>query len=114
MSVPVPRESALAPHHGAFYRQALLALHAAQVPFLVGGAHALAHYTGIDRDTKDFDIFVHSSTCDRALEVLRAAGYPTELTFPHWLGKAGPGAAAIHVFFSSGQGIAPADEARFT
>jgi len=114
MSVPVPRESALAPHHGAFYRQALLALHAAQVPFLVGGAHALAHYTGIARDTKDFDIFVHSSTCDRALEVLRAAGYHTELTFPHWLGKAVCGEGCIDVIFSSGNGIAQVDEAWFT
>ena len=38
-----------APHARAFYRRALLALQAAQVPFLVGGGYALAHYTGIMR-----------------------------------------------------------------
>ena len=114
MSSSVPREHALAPHHGAFYRQALLALHASQVPFLVGGAHALARYTGVGRDTKDFDIFVHPSTCARTLEVLCATGYHTELTHPHWLGKALCSAGCIDVIFSSGNGIAQVDETWFT
>ena len=45
-----------APQAGAFYRRALMALQAARVPFLVGGGYALAHYTGIIRHTKDFDL----------------------------------------------------------
>jgi hypothetical protein len=32
-----------------FYRQALARLTAAGVPFLLGGAYAFAHYTGVDR-----------------------------------------------------------------
>ena len=32
-----------------FYRQVLQTLEAADVPVLVGGAYALAHYTGIER-----------------------------------------------------------------
>src|SRR5215471_19981604 len=79
MSSAGPRESALATHTCALYRRALLALQASQVPFLVGGAYALAHYTGIDRDTKDVDIFVHPSMCAHTLEVLRITGYYTEL-----------------------------------
>jgi hypothetical protein len=114
MSSSVPRERLCAAHTGALYRQALLALQTAQVPFLVGGAHALACYTGIKRDTKDFDIFVHPNTCDRTLEVLRATGYHTELTFPHWLGKALCGDGCIDVIFSSGNGIAQVDETWFT
>ena len=113
MSASVPHERPRAAHTGAFYRQALLALQSAQVPFLVGGAYALARYTGIERDTKDFDLFVHPSTCERALEVLRAAGYHTELTFPHWLGKALCHGGCIDVIFSSGNGIAQVDEAWF-
>ena len=58
MSSCVPPGSALTSHTCTFYRQALLALQTAQVPFLVGGAYALAHYTGITRHTKDIDIFV--------------------------------------------------------
>src|SRR5215471_1997461 len=115
MSSAGPRESALATHTCALYRQALLALQAAQVPFLVGGAYALAHYTGIHRDTKDFDIFVQPHMCARTLEVLGAAGYHTELTFPHWLGKAlCSDGGCIDVIFSSGNGIAQVDETWFT
>lgn len=113
MSSSVSCESALAAHTDAFYRRALLALQASQVPFLVGGAYALAHYTGIDRDTKDFDIFVHPRICASTLELLRATGYHTELTFPHWLGKVLCGEGCIDVIFSSGNGIAQVDETWF-
>ena len=60
----------------------------AQVPFLVGGSHALLNYTGIVRETKDFDLFLRRSDIDAALAALDEAGYDTEITFPHWLAKA--------------------------
>src|SRR6266567_7136060 len=49
MSGCSPLGSEPAPHACAFYRRALLALQAAQVPFLVGGGYSLAHYVGIIR-----------------------------------------------------------------
>jgi hypothetical protein len=97
-----------------FYRQALSALNAAQVPFLVGGAYAFACYVDIIRHTKDLDVFVLPSHQESTLEVLRTAGFHTELTFPHWLGKAFSGADCIDVIFSSGNGVAVVDEAWFT
>src|SRR6185436_20055440 len=78
----------LDPETRAFYRQALVALHQSGIPFLVGGAYALTHYTGILRHTKDFDIFVRPADFEPILDVLSTAGYQTEVTFPHWLGKA--------------------------
>ena len=39
-----------------FYRRTLHVLSDARVPFLVGGSHAYLHYTGIVRNTKDFDV----------------------------------------------------------
>jgi len=114
MSNCVPRGNALSPHTCAFYRRALFALQAAQVPFLVGGAYALAHYTGIARHTKDFDIFVYPHHYGRTVEVLHAAGYHTELTFPHWLGKVLCNGDCIDVIFSSGNGVAQVDETWFT
>src|SRR5437870_13785820 len=102
MSGCSPLGSAPAPHACAFYRRALLALQAAQVPLLVGGGYALAHYVGIIRHTKDFDIFVYPPHCAHALEVLHTPGHYTELTFPHWLGKARSGTARIDVLFSPG------------
>ena len=41
-----------------FYRHALAILRDAGAPHLVGGAYAYARYTGIERHTKDFDVFV--------------------------------------------------------
>ncbi len=42
----------------AFYRSVMSRLADAGVPFLVGGAYALAYYTTLQRNTKDFDLFV--------------------------------------------------------
>src|SRR5687768_16246726 len=76
------------PRANAFYRDTLALLQRAEIPFLVGGAFAFGHYTGISRDTKDFDLFLLERDAERALGVLADGGYRTELTFPHWLGKA--------------------------
>jgi hypothetical protein len=114
MSPSISSGSELAPATCVFYQQALLALQAAAVPCLVGGAYALAHYAGIVRHTKDLDIFVQPEDYARTAEVLQAAGYHPELTFPHWLGKAFCGEDCIDVIFSSGNGVATVDAQWFT
>jgi hypothetical protein len=96
-----------------FYRDALGRLMEAKVPFLVGGAYAFQCYTGIARNTKDIDIFVHRRDAPRVLALLADAGYRTEMTFPHWLGKAFGGGDVLDVIFSSGNGLAEVDEAWF-
>jgi hypothetical protein len=101
------------PEAEAFYRAVLRTLKDAEVPFLVGGAYAFVKYTGIDRRTKDFDLFVMPADVDRAFEVLEAAGYRTDLTFPHWLGKAFKGDLFVDLIFSSGNGSAPVDHLWF-
>lgn len=101
-------------HTRELYRGALQAIEKAGVPFLVGGAYAFARYTGIERHTKDFDIFVRPEDCERTLQALRETGMKTELTFPHWLGKAFSGDHFIDVIFSAGNGIAMVDEEWFT
>jgi hypothetical protein len=96
-----------------FYRSVLLLLREAGVPYLVGGAYALERYTEITRDTKDLDLFVRPDDCQRALDVLAAAGYRTELTSPHWLGKVMMGEEMVDLIFSSGNGIARVDDLWF-
>jgi len=92
------------------YRHALRTLNVAGAPYLVGGAYAYAHYTGVHRHTKDLDIFVRPTDCDGVLAVLRAAGYRTEVTFTHWLGKAFAGDVLVDVIFSSGNGVCVVDD----
>jgi hypothetical protein len=57
------------------------------IEFLVGGYDALRHHTGMDRDTKDFDLMVRPCDVGAVLQLCRSAGYGAELTFSHWLAK---------------------------
>jgi hypothetical protein len=97
----------------AFYREAMQAFDDAKLPFLVGGAYAYARYTGIERHTKDFDVFVRPEDFDRALGVFAARGWQTDRTFSHWLGKGFHGEEFVDVIFSSGNGVARVDEQWF-
>jgi hypothetical protein len=96
-----------------FYRRTLHVLSDAHVPFLVGGSHAYLQYTGIVRDTKDFDLFVRRDDLERALDALRDAGYRTEITFPHWLAKAHQSGDHVDLVFGSGNGICAVDDGWF-
>jgi hypothetical protein len=92
---------------------ALRALDASPVPFLVAGAYALFEYTDIYRDTKDLDLFVRARDLEPAFEVLRGAGFRTELTDASWIGKAFKDPWYVDLIFSSGNGIAVVDDAWF-
>jgi hypothetical protein len=94
----------------AFYLHVLRTLHEANAPFLVGGTHALRHYTGIDRNSKDFDIFVRREDYDSVMTLLKDSGCDTDLTYPHWLGKASCASALVDVIFSSGNGVSLVDD----
>jgi hypothetical protein len=107
-------EQTLDPAARDFYCAAIAALDSAGVPVLVGGAFAFGHYTGITRHTKDFDLFIHPRDCRRALDVLAAAGYQTELTSPVWIGKAFSGEHFVDLIFGGGNGIANVDDEWFT
>lgn len=91
----------------------MLLLQAAELPFLVGGAFALGSYTGITRDTKDFDIFMRESDVDAALRLFREKGFHASVAFSHWLAKIHHGEAFIDIIFNSGNGLCPVDEQWF-
>lgn len=95
------------------YREALLCLSKAKVPFLVGGTFALESYTGLARRTKDLDLFVQPTDRVRLMQKLSEAGFRTEWRFPHWLGKAYKDDRSIDIIYSSGNGVCPVDETWF-
>jgi hypothetical protein len=104
----------LSPESIRFYRESMAILSEAGVPHLVGGAYAYARYTGIERHTKDFDIFIRRDDFERAAKAFEAEGYRSELTFPHWLGKAyGEGEDFVDLIFSAGNGVAAVDDRWF-
>jgi hypothetical protein len=107
----------MSPEAQEFYIDLLRTLETSQVPYLVGGGYAMAHYTGIPRQTKDLDIYVYARDRDRTLEVLSAAGYRTEFFYPFWIAKALPPDAGDGVFmdilYNSGNGICVVDDKWF-
>jgi hypothetical protein len=96
-----------------FYRETLELFNREGLPFLVGGTHAYYRYTGIARETKDFDLFMRREDYPRFEAALTANGYDTKLTFPHWLGKIHKGDAFIDMIFSGGNGEAGVDDEWF-
>jgi hypothetical protein len=83
------------------------------IPYLVGGAFCLGAYTGVIRDTKDFDLMMRPNDVARAIEMFRAEGYRAEMPFPHWLAKAHHGEAFIDIIFNSGNGLCGVDDRWF-
>jgi hypothetical protein len=96
-----------------FYIRTLAVLNETGVPYLVGGAYALAALAGIERHTKDMDIFARVTDRDPILRALEAAGYRTEITFPHWLAKAWIVERFVDLIYRSGNGVAEVDDAWF-
>lgn len=70
------------------YQDALRALQASGIPFVVGGAFAIHAHTGIWRSTKDLDIFLTPEDTPAALECLQQVGFETWVKDPVWLAKA--------------------------
>jgi hypothetical protein len=95
------------------YEQAVAALLRSGLDFLIGGGHAFNRYTKMNRASKDFDLFVRKEDLSPALNVLAAAGFATELSFPHWLGKAREEEIVVDVIYGSGNGVAAVDDGWF-
>jgi hypothetical protein len=84
------------------FREALLALAAADVPFLVAGAFATNFHTGFWRNTKDLDIFCRPEDAEEILQVLAGAGFETHIEEKHWLGKAKKKGEIVDVIWGGG------------
>jgi len=108
-----PVETQVYPKSRAFYVESMKLMGDAGLPFLVGGAYAFAKYTGIERHTKDFDVFIRRDDFPKAREIFESAGYHCELTFPHWVGKVFKDGDFIDLIFSAGNGVAAVDDLWF-
>src|SRR5882724_2887948 len=96
-----------------FHRRSVAALHAAEVPFLIGGAYMVEVCGGVSRSTKDFDLYVRPNHVKAALRALARAGYKAELTFPHWLAKATYEGDIVDLIFRAGNGLCEVDDSWF-
>src|SRR5881397_125571 len=96
-----------------FHRRSVAALQAANVPFLIGGAYVVEAFAGVSRRTKDFDLYIRPRHVCAAMDALARAGYKAEMTFPHWLAKAGRGRDCVDLIFRAGNGLCEVDDSWF-
>ena len=80
-------ESQISETEWRVYREVIEAAHARRIPFAIGGAFAVATYTGSWRDTKDLDVYVLPEHRDRLLELLADLGledYYSKTPYDRW------------------------------
>lgn len=106
---PVTRvsEPTFPPEHAVVYEEAIAALNADGVPYLLGGALAFNAYTGIWRDTKDIDVFCKPQDAPRVLGALQGAGFTTETIYESWLGKGWRGKVFVDVIWRNANALFP-------
>ena len=73
------------PEAEAFYSEVLQMMARSRIPFLVSGTYALASYTGIDRPTKDVDVFAKAGDALRMLHYFKEHGFDVEIVDERWL-----------------------------
>jgi hypothetical protein len=89
------------PEQAQIYKDCLGALLEAHVPFILAGAFALYAYTGIQRNTKDLDVFLPAEHVKKALLTLGARGFRTEVRDGLWLAKAHKDIYFIDLIFAN-------------
>jgi hypothetical protein len=84
----------------AFYSQVLQLMAASDIPFLVSGTYALASYTGIDRPTKDVDVFAKAGDALKILHVFKGHGFDVEIVDERWLARITRGELFVDVIYN--------------
>ena len=94
----------------AFYTEVLKILQQNGLNFMLGGGFAMYHYTGIERDIKDLDIFCKASAYPKMLKLLAGKGFQTELTDVRWLAKIIRDGNYIDIIFDTVNNICKVDD----
>ena len=93
-----------------FYREALEMLNNTGASYMIGGAFAFFHYTGIFRFTKDLDVFCKSSEYPKIMKFFAGKGFRTELTDARWLAKIFKDEYYIDLIFDTTNNICRVDD----
>jgi len=96
-----------------FYAESLRLLDASGIPFLVAGTFAVNCYTGINRMTKDLDIFCKAGDFPRVLLHFRDHGFDTEIEDERWLAKVRRDDCFFDVIFGSAATVVTVTEQWF-
>jgi hypothetical protein len=97
----------------AFYADSLEKLKEAGFPFLVAGTYAVCAFAGINRPTKDLDVFCKAGDYPRILASFQHLGFDTEVEDERWIAKVRRGECFFDVIFNSTSAVVPVTEAWF-
>lgn len=84
-----------------FYKEILQILIAGNSQFLIGGTYAVKHYTGIDRPTKDIDIFCKPGDYPKILKGIADHGFRVSVEDERWLARVYKKKYFIDIIFGS-------------
>jgi len=89
------------------YEESLRLLKESGIPFLLSGTYAVTAYTGIQRPTKDLDVFCKPGDYPRILAFFQARGYRTDVEDERWIAKVWQDKHFFDVIFAMSNGTAP-------
>src|SRR6059058_5391617 len=101
------------PEAEAFYAESLRLLTQSGIPFLLSGTYAVCAYTGIQRPTKDLDVFCKAGDFPKILSHFQARGYRTDVEDERWIAKVWQENRFFDVIFAMSNGAAPVTDAWF-
>ena len=84
----------------AFYSEVLQHMAKSGIPFLLSGTYALASYTGIDRPTKDVDVFAKAGDALKMLAFFKENGFDCEIVDERWLARITRGKLFVDIIYN--------------
>ena len=84
----------------AFYSEVLQLMAKSGIPFLLSGTYALSLYTGIDRPTKDVDVFAKAGDALKMLAWFKEQGFDVEMVDERWLGRITRGNLFVDIVYN--------------
>src|SRR5436309_15338002 len=84
----------------AFYSQVLQLMAKSEIPFLLSGTYALASYTGIDRPTKDVDVFAKAGDALKMLSYFKEHQFDVEMVDERWLARITRGKLFVDIIYN--------------
>jgi Nucleotidyl transferase of unknown function (DUF2204) len=91
----------------AFYAEVLKILKESKFTFMVAGGFAVNAYTGLQRPTKDIDIFVKAGDYPKILNKFTSLGFKTQVQDERWIAKILKGKLYVDLIFGSSNLVAP-------
>ncbi len=96
-----------------FYAECLRLLEESEVPYLLAGTYAINAHTGLDRPSKDLDIFCKAGDYPRILTHFQHSGYEIEVEDERWIAKIKREPWFADLIFSSTSAVAPVTDRWF-